>query len=248
MDTCCFFSTDDELVELLSTKARKEGILFQPYRLDSPPEEGIVLLFSPVMANGHYLFCEKLWKNFFQQDHPEVKLVTASFEAARQKNHIDLLELPDKLSNVFQNALTCKEDWAPVAAKGKSMMQLLTRFLEGHGGDSLFAAFSRLKRLLQIARDERAQFGTGFEEIWDKLLAPNDIVQRWGVFINRWAGYYPYFTGLPFYPDFQLIESKAIPIDPIIKGQEASLLEEPWVLEHITEISAALKRIEKYVY
>ncbi|MCO6491740.1 MAG: hypothetical protein J5I98_25215 [Phaeodactylibacter sp.] len=248
MSTCYFFSTDDELVELLASQARKENILLQPFQAGSPPEEGVVLLFSPILANGHYLSCEKLWKNYFQQEHPEVKLVTAGFEDARQKNHIDLLRLPDNLSEVFQNALTCREAWEPVAAKGKSVMQLLARFLEGHGGDSLLAAFSRLRRLLQIARDEKAQFGTGFEEIWDNLLGPNDIVQRWHVFINRWAGYYPYFTGLPFYPVFQFIESKANAIDPIIKGQQASLLEEPWVLDNITEISAALKRIEKYVY
>ncbi|MFN0216537.1 MAG: hypothetical protein ACKVT2_19930 [Saprospiraceae bacterium] len=201
-----YLATNTTVPEWFAQIAEPQGLCLIPYsakKTDLTKAEA-VLLFSPFHVQEQYLSPDVVWKKYCQEEYPNLKIVTASFAVQPAENCLELSALPENLAAFFETALPAKTepDWQPADTGGLNMMDVLRRFFNGHGTESLMKEFGILYR---PAHDIRVhiQLGTPHETIRDLYLRDGNLVQRWKAFLSRWNRYFPMFEGLPFYPKFQ---------------------------------------------
>ena len=208
----------------------------------------VLILFSPLYWNDHYLFTDYNWKAFLEQHAGKCKMISAGFYAASELNYLDLLNLPNDFSSFFAKARTAEENWQPIFTDGLDMNQKLKLFFKGHGKESIIPAFSHIIRVTEIVNIEAAE-GTSLEELNRELIEPTNIVEKWHIFHNRWQAYYPFFGCLPFFSLFEKIDQTLEKIVRFFTGgcSPEFILKHPETVQHVHEIKNLLTEAEGYV-
>ena len=247
-----YLATNPPIPAWFAQLAEPQGLHLMPYLgggSDLVSAEA-VLLFSPFFVQGQYLSPDTVWKKYCRDNHPDLNLGPASFAVQPAKNCLELSDLPQNLSAFFETALPAqtKPDWEPADTGGLNMMDVLRRFFEGHGTESLMKEMQILLRpTINIGDDLKA--GTPQDEIVEIHLSDGDLAQRWERFLSRWKRYFLMFRGLPFYPIFQEIDILTQKIAPFFLngGKDLSLYAQIGCAENILAIKEKLSSIMPYV-
>lgn len=186
-----------------------------------------LLLICPIIVENTFVSCEKSWKSYLEQEHPNTTFVTAGFTEAEHSNYIDLLDPPENLSRFFQKAAPAGATWTPVDTGGLEMKKILKSFLDGHGDVSIRQEFTSILITLKIAEDSfRQDPGMDFGRVRTELLEPAEVMARWQSLKNRWSNYFPYFECLPYYSVFQEIDQLLAGLSPFFEnGGRLELIE-----------------------
>lgn len=245
-----YLATNTTVPAYFARLAEPQGLRLVPYSAGENDLAGAeaVLLFSPFHVQEQYLSPDAVWKKYCSTECPNLKVVTASFAVQPAQNCLELSDLPQDLAAFFEAALPAQADWQPADTGGLNMMDVLRRFFNGHGTESLMKEF---EILLRPARNIRIDLnlGTAPETIRDLHLSDGDMTRRWRDFLSRGHRYYPMFEGLPFYPTFQEIERLAQKIAPFFQNNsdDLDLYAQLGCDEVIETIRTNLKSIIPYV-
>lgn len=235
-----YLQTQDLNLEVLSLPLQKE--------LTNLEEAKVIILSSPISIEGIYFSADGLWKKYLEYHRPEVILLNAGFKGAQHSNYLDLLTLPDNLTEFSNQAKLAGDSWSPVLAKGMDMQEKIRRFFEGHGDESLTDAFDKILRILRIVGDELKVHNIDYDEVKRELILPSNLPAKWLTLKSRWANYFPYFGCLPFYEEFNQIGEWLISIDPFFKSgcEQETLFWQLDCLDKIEKIKSNLTSISKH--
>ena len=192
----------------------KSGIRLMPYeRIDPENLPMGCLLFAPYWHNGKYLSVEALWKKYFAQCVPDLKLVIIGTNSGHVQNYFDAVDLPKDPYKLFSNALPVNAKWVPVASGGLDVEHKLKRFIDGHSAtfdpdQSVLESFGKMRKSMVLNLEELSE-GVEPDEILEKTFTGMPANQ-FHQFLTRWNTYRPYFETLPFATVFKEIEEVAV--------------------------------------
>ena len=227
-------------LEILSLPLQKE--------LTNLTEAKVIILSSPLVIEGMYFAAEGLWKKYLEHHRPEVILLNAGFKGAQHSNYLDLLSLPKDWASFIEQAQTVSANWTPISNDGMDMQEKIRRFFEGHGDESLTDTFNKIFRILKIVGDELKIHQVDYEEVKRELILPNHLPTKWLTLKSRWANYFPYFSCLPFFDEFQKIGEWLASINPYFESgcEQETLLWQLDCLSTIEKIKSNLTSISKH--
>ena len=208
-----------------------------------------VMLLSPCWVNRSYEYAERLWYIHLRQDHASLPLLVAGYQRATFANYLDLLQLPTYSPDWWQNL-------QPVLALTETdyqdtLIPKLYRFFAGHGTDSVVAVMIRIRLVVQMAQRELLKMHTPYAEIYQDLIAPARLADKWMEWRNRWVNYYPLFVHTPLAGAFLSISDLAKRLDQwmLNGGAEESPLASGEILTILNALRDTLQEIEnQYVF
>ncbi len=220
-----FLATNQSVPAYFAQHVGAKGLRMVPFDYeDGLSNCKVFVLFSPLYVNGHYVSSDSVWKKYCGQYSPEMKFLTAGFaNPSISDNCLEISDLPNDLSQFITNAKTAADaNWKPTDTGGLDMMDVLRRFFNGHGNESIMQQFSKL---LRIPANIQSALNLNFplQRIYDLYLSDGDLAGRWQVFLNRWNRYYPFFSCLPFYPKFQEIEKLVQKINVFFQSDKGGI-------------------------
>lgn len=179
----------------------------------------ILLLFVPFFHNNVYISIENVWKKYLELNYPNILLLTAGYIKHTHANYLDLLQLPENLEYFIEHAKSLSEFESMPFSGGLIIEDKLQKFYEGHGDESLTDELGKVYRIVTMATDEVKIHQSSYIEILENLFQANNIVEKWGVLINRWHNYLPFFEGLPFFGTFKEVDAILKQIAPFFEQE-----------------------------
>jgi hypothetical protein len=179
----------------------------------------ILLLFVPFFHNNVYISIENVWKKYLELNYPNILLLTAGYIKHAHANYLDLLQLPENLEYFIKHAKSVSEFESMPFSGGLKIENKLQKFYEGHGDESLTDELGKVYRMVTMATDEVKVHQSPYEEVFEDLFQANHIVEKWGVLINRWHNYLPFFDGLPFFDTFKEVDAILKQIAPFFEQE-----------------------------
>jgi len=204
------------------------------------------LLFAPHWSNERYLSVEAVWKKYFSQQIPAMKLIIIGTAPGAAQNYFDLLFLPDDPHELFRNALPANAKWTPIRSGGVDVAEKLRRFIDGHSlsfdpDQSVRESFGKLHKSLVLNLDELS-FGTPPAEIWEKIFTARPIKHFYN-FLTRWESYRPYFETLPFADVFAKIENLSVQLKAHFENQPSVDQLTTWIEETLVSSNALYQQL-----
>ena len=173
-------------------------------------QTNVFFLYTPMVVKQIYLSPEPIWKQYLQENYPEVKLITLGFEQDIHTNHIDLLNLPSDWKSFFNTAKKTGEEWIPIVNGGVNVQKKLEQFYIGHTDKSVVDLIGTIERKLVVLEDDLKE-GDRYEDSLLELNISTVLPKQWNDLLYRWGKYEYLFECLPFSSDFkkagQLIKS-----------------------------------------
>lgn len=205
-----------------------------------------VLLFSPAWSNGAYLSAGELWLRYLQHIKPQGKLLLAGYQAINHPNYLDMLQLGSSPISWWEEAPGVMEMPELPTLTGIDLMDKLHRFFAGHGQDSVVAVLSRIRLVTQMANRELQKMNTPYQEIYDELIAPANLAEKWIEWRSRWVNYAPLFEFSPIANKLRIIAELASQIEEwmMVGGKDETLLLDGSVLDVLNKMRAELQQIE----
>jgi hypothetical protein len=132
------------------------------------------------------------------------------------------------------------------ALTGIDLMDKLHRFFAGHGQDSVVAVLSSIRLVVQMASHELKEIQTPYPEIYEELIAPAKLPEKWTEWRSRWINYAPLFEFSPIANKLRIIAAFASQIEPWIMagGVDKQQLLDGSVLDVLNKMRAELQQIE----
>lgn len=211
------------------------------------PEAFGIMLLLPSWARGSYLSSVALWYQYLLSDYPEKRLLVASYQTKAHQNHIDLLRLSEYSHDWWQDSLKVKTMEDLPFYGGLDLSGKLKRFFAGHGQDSVVAVLSRIRLVVQMACREMEKMQTPYIEIYNDLVAPAQLGEKWKEWRNRWINYYPLFEYTPIADQLEHVAALTERVEPwmLAGGAEEKALANGSVLRTLNEVRTQLQQIEK---
>ncbi len=244
-----YFSSNDILPGHCSSFVPSDEFSLQPYTIGEEITTPYFLLFSPIWQYEHFISCDKLWKQYLQQEYPTIKFITVGTIKKSQPNYIDILHPPTNFNLFLNRANTVVSDWTPVNTGGVNLAAKLNRFLEGHGTDSVVEIFSSLRRDVKVI-DRNLILGDSLQRIKQEYSGFQKFTAGWTTFRNRFSNYFSYFECVPFFFLFQKIYIFSEEIHPFFANtcQSEDLFHELAIPDKIAAIQQLLSKIRKYAH
>ncbi len=167
----------------------------------------ILLIFSPIYHNHHYIYCDFLWKRYLEINFPNAILISAGFHQTSHSNYLDLFNLPTNLHRFIGKAKTVADFWNPPLNRGLDLNEKLQAFFRAHGRESLIASLHKIKRKLHLVDRELKNGQWSFLKASQEYLQSGYAIARWREFRHRWKNYYCFFNYAPFYEKFKINDS-----------------------------------------
>lgn len=155
---------------------------------------------------GIYTSIFRVWKNYLNQEYPEIKLIVAGFEDIKMRNYIQLLNLTKDtdFSKITKKAASNSENWEKrLKINGICLLEKLSIFFRGHSHLGIIDVVSKIRRSLNSAylhyngnKDLRI-VKKDFNYIWKEYLYP--IENHAKILYNRWHHYQSFFEIFPFW-------------------------------------------------
>lgn len=205
-----------------------------------------VLLFSPAWSNGAYLSAGELWLRHIQHIKPGGKLLLAGYQAIQHPNYLDMLQLGSSPISWWDDAPDVMNMPELPILTGIDLMDKIHRFFAGHGQDSVVAVLSRIRLVTQMASRELQKMHTPYSEIYEELIAPANLAEKWTEWRSRWVNYAPLFDFSPIANKLRIIAELASRIEGwmMVGGKDETLLLDGSVLEVLNKMRAELQQIE----
>lgn len=242
-----YVSAYAHIAEAFGPYFRKQGFELTPWA-GLGYDVSLLLLFSPLPCGGILTSPETAWKRYMAYHNPKASLLTAGFTRGQHPNYLDLFQLPQNLPAFLERTYTVVEDWKPVDTMGMNMADMLLRFFQGHGQESITDAINNIYRKLHTIQRELEQDNSFFPVLVQKVWDSAYIKVNWEIFLNRWEHYYPLFDYLPFYNELEHINSMVKKISPVFQteGPEEAVFHQ--LFSPFSEIKTILLKINnRYV-
>jgi len=185
-----------------------------------------------------------VWARYLAIDHPVTKLIVIGngMQNCDDPSFIDLFALPDDWKGVIENLPPASrfKDNAPIFTGGMEMTERLSRFLKGHGNESLAEVCKNLLSYVAPGIDVVSldKDGSIIREVV-KEVNSGYAHSLWTTLHARWANYSPLFVFLPFHATFEEIKLLMEELGYIFDGKETDE-------ERIRALFAALtQRLER---
>lgn len=177
------------------------------------PPQSIIVLPSPYWHLNVYWSIDDIWRAFLRPYFPESRLVLVGVEGIEHPNYLDLLSGKASFYENLEKAKTLNQDTKIPGLQGRDIGPVVTRFLEGHGGDSVIDMLHRVRRKFQILLHEYNQSAQEYEAAFPEIVGSEYMIQCWGQFKNRWNNYKSHFEILPFCNTFDLLTTEIKQVD-----------------------------------
>ena len=206
-----------------------------------------VMLLLPAWGRRAYLNPSYLCQHFLAAQHPQVRLLMASYGQIDHPNHLDLLQLADYDANWWQQTQQAHITEELPYFTGIDLREKLKRFFDGHGDDSVVAVLSRIRLVVQMASRELQKMQTPYSEIYDDLVAPAQLAEKWREWRNRWINYYPLFEYTPLAGKLEQIAQLTEGMEHwmLAGGKEEEPLANGIILQVLNDMREQLQQIEK---
>lgn len=243
-----YYASNNELPKAVLKRLQPLDYQCQKYNIGEEIKAPIFLLFSPLWHHKHFIASETIWKTYLEKTYRNIKFVVVGTKEEQQSNYIDILRLPDDFEAFFRTAKPAKEAWTPISMDGLDMTEKLKRFLEGHGEDSITKILTPITMDLTIINGN-LQNDKVFDETWEALAIPNQLVEKWLIFSNRFSNYYPFFSCLPFFHFFEEINLLIQQLSPFFQSKKPNrlLFQNFDCYEKTKKIKTLINVIENYV-
>jgi hypothetical protein len=241
-------TTTKKTFEMIAPRFEEAGLAAHwqaPYPVDATFDAFFLL--TPLFVQRTYVATASFWKNYLARHQPASKLLTMGFQAIRHPNHIDMLNWPEDLAATLQQAAIASTPWSPIPEGGIDIRKRFFRFFEGHGDESLTDVLHNILRVLIMVHDEIDQHQESFSVVFDQLISPSRIEQKWQLLLSRWVNYIPFFEGLPFYPTFAKLDRLLQQIAPFFTDgcRNEQLLRQLQCVNHLKTIKSELELIAR---
>ncbi|HMQ46722.1 MAG TPA: hypothetical protein PKA00_07915 [Saprospiraceae bacterium] len=216
-NTIYYIATKSKTIETITPYFREQSYALQALFDNSPTQiEQItyLMILEPLQIELQQYAVAKIWKRWLYEHAPKVKLIVSGYSQSLHSNFLNLLRLPDDISEWLGNinpveafgleyagAITTpsgekKDTYADpwerfLPVRGIDMVKQMARFLDGH--DKHYGFNSQLSRI----RKELTEINLPPEQI--KLDEKKKTIKKeWELLDNRWQFYHPKFNHLPF--------------------------------------------------
>ncbi|MFM9950021.1 MAG: hypothetical protein ACKV1O_18950 [Saprospiraceae bacterium] len=238
-----YLTSDQRYLEALAPYFGAQGYDLLPYTEGIEKTKNLVLLiFSPLKCGNVRISPENIWKKYLKAENPQARLINIGFEEAVHSNYIDILNLPEQLSEFIKKAMLAHETWQPVFTGGLEMFDKLNRFFKGHGRESLTSELINVKTTTEALNNAVSIRKWTYEAA--ALAAFNDdyVWKNWNAFFDRWIYYYPVLNYLPFSNEIHHINEVIEEIEPFFskQGQDVNLF---FVLDCAGKVNVILRML-----
>lgn len=222
--TIPYATTNELLPRYLAKQLAPSGYQLVPFSenidLDSL---SVIILFSPMFLNDHYVSPDAVWQKYFKIRAPHLRLVSAGFAGPIHTNFLELSDMPADFGGFLSQAVPVSADTAPLNTGGLDMAAKLRRFFEGHGGESVHAVLTDL-RSATVTISTLLKQPAGLETVQAEYFGNTaDFLLRWRQFSERWNRYFPFLGCLPFAASFQKIHHHINTIDQIFNSNHVDV-------------------------
>ena len=247
--TIPYATTNELLPRYLAKQMAPAGYQLVPFSENLVLENfKVVILFSPMFLNDHYVSPDAVWQKYFKIRTPNLRLISAGFAGPVHPNYLELPNIAADFGGFLSQAVPVSADTPPVNTGGLDMAAKLERFFEGHGGESIMSVFNTLQRAIVIINYLKTQPGGEKEIINAYFNNDADFLQRWRQFSLRWNFYFPFWSCLPVISLFNNIDNHIKILDQVFKANAFNLASYTGSAapERFAEIQHLLGEIEIY--
>lgn len=268
-NTIYYIATKLKAIETITPYFQEQGYALQALP-EYPPFEieqvAYLMILEPLQIEVQQYAVSKIWKRWLYDHAPKVKLIVSGYSQSLHSNFLNLLRLPDDISEWLGNISpveafgleyagaiqtssgekkdTYADPWERfLPVRGIDMVKQLARFLDGH--DKHYGFSSQLSRI----RKELTEINLPLEQIQVEEKKKN-IKKEWELLDNRWQFYHPKFSHLPFKDtrlEIDCLLKKGGSLDEALKTWEARKIES--VCEQISKLITSVNiSIDPYVH
>lgn len=216
-------------------------------RMDADERPFAVMLMLPIWHHHAFMDTSGLWERHLAAQQPDVRLLAASYQNLQHPNHLDLLRLDTYPHDWWEHTLPVAAAPQLPAFEGVDVAEKLHRFFAGHGQDSVVAVMSRIRLVVQMASRELHKMHTPYAEIYEELVQPAHLEQKWQEWRNRWVNYFPYFENTPIVASLRKAADIASSIERwmLANGTQEEGLLDGSILDALDAMREALQQIEQ---
>ncbi|HRI80072.1 MAG TPA: hypothetical protein PLR06_11100 [Cyclobacteriaceae bacterium] len=154
-----------------------------------------MILFSPLLLDDKWIAPESVWKRYFEQVAPQVRLIQAGMQGDKSKaNYLHLYAWPDNLQTFLETAKTVNE-WVPCQTGGIDLSDLIRLFFDGHGTDGFVEWKNKVERVISGSIHKLGE-GQPVEKV-QRDLDDSEKKFRVASMRGRWQHYRKLFTLMP---------------------------------------------------
>ncbi|NRB49807.1 MAG: hypothetical protein HRU41_19145 [Saprospiraceae bacterium] len=246
-----YYPRETNLIHRLAPLFEERGYSIKPFSNADLGKIDLFLLFQPIKQNGSFVCCEELWYKYLKVHTVDVSFMVAGFSEGTDKDwhFIDLLDLTQARHRIETlDATMVKETRKPEHAL--DMAQLMQRFLDGHGGESVMRVFNKITMILSIFDREITLDGANYTSLRQELILGHDLLEKWYLFKYRWSYYAPYFGCLPFADKLEEVDRMMKAVEPFFEeeGNSINTFKELSVLDKLQNLKLNLKEVREYVF
>lgn len=171
------------------------GYRLLSYNPVQPPKVDTVLLLTPLLLEGNWISPENVWKRYFEQNAPNVRLIQTGILGNNSKpNYLHLYAWPNDFSDFLRTSKTVSE-WTPYPIGGTDLSDLIRLFFDGHGTDGFAEWKNKVQRVLSSLLYKLKE-NKPVVELQQWLNDP-EKKHRFASMQGRWQHYNKVFTILP---------------------------------------------------